>query len=58
MRVVVALGGNALVRRGDTPDAKPQRANVVRAVRSLSPLAGAAGTIVTPGASWPPVSTL
>lgn len=49
MRVVVALGGNALVRRGETPDAAPQRANVDRAVRSLAPLARAHELIVTHG---------
>ncbi len=49
MRVVVALGGNALVRRGETPDAAPQRAIVDRAVRSLAPLARTHELIVTPG---------
>ncbi|MEU8342597.1 carbamate kinase [Actinomadura meyerae] len=49
MRVVVALGGNALVRRGETPDAAPQRANVDRAVRSLAPLARTHELIVTHG---------
>ncbi|MGW5414432.1 carbamate kinase [Actinomadura geliboluensis] len=49
MRVVVALGGNALVRRGETPDAAPQRANADRAVRSLAPLARAHELIVTHG---------
>ncbi|MFA1537455.1 carbamate kinase [Actinomadura monticuli] len=49
MRVVVALGGNALVRRGDTPDAQPQRHNVDRAVRSLAPLAEKHELIITHG---------
>jgi carbamate kinase len=39
MRLVVALGGNALLREGDTPDAATQRANVRRAVTALAPLA-------------------
>ncbi|MDL4820648.1 carbamate kinase [Actinomadura opuntiae] len=49
MRVVVALGGNALVKRGDTPDAALQRANVDRAVRALAPLAERHELIVTHG---------
>ncbi|WP_141586105.1 carbamate kinase [Actinomadura sp. WMMA1423] len=49
MRVVVALGGNALVKRGETPDAEPQRANVDRAVRSLAPLAERHELIITHG---------
>ncbi|TDB92886.1 carbamate kinase [Actinomadura sp. 7K534] len=49
MRVVVALGGNALVRRGETPDAEPQRGNVDRAVRSLAPLAERHELIITHG---------
>ncbi|TDC57704.1 carbamate kinase [Actinomadura sp. KC345] len=49
MRVVVALGGNALVKRGEIPDAGPQRANVVRAVRSLAPLAERHELIITHG---------
>ncbi|TYB41524.1 carbamate kinase [Actinomadura chibensis] len=49
MRVVVALGGNALVERGDTPDADLQRANVDRAVRALAPLAERHELIVTHG---------
>ena len=49
MRVVVALGGNALVKRGEIPDAGPQRANVVRAVRSLAPLAEKHELIITHG---------
>lgn len=49
MRVVVALGGNALVRRGETPDAEPQRGNVDRAVRSLAPLAEKHELIITHG---------
>ncbi|TDD40416.1 carbamate kinase [Actinomadura sp. KC06] len=49
MRVVVALGGNALVKRGETPDAEPQRRNVDRAVRALAPLAERHELIVTHG---------
>ena len=39
MRVVVALGGNALLRRGEPADAVTQRANVRVAVAALSELA-------------------
>jgi carbamate kinase len=49
MRIVVALGGNALLHRGERPDAEPQRRNVIRAVESLAPLATAHELIVTHG---------
>ncbi|OLT19771.1 carbamate kinase [Actinomadura sp. CNU-125] len=49
MRVVVALGGNGLVGRGESPDDGPQRANVSRAVRALAPLARRHELIVTHG---------
>jgi carbamate kinase len=39
MRVVVALGGNALLRRGEPLSAENQRANVARACAALAPLA-------------------
>jgi carbamate kinase len=39
MRVVVALGGNALLRRSDPLTAEAQRANVRVAVQALAPLA-------------------
>jgi carbamate kinase len=39
MRVVVALGGNALLRRGEPMTAENQRANVARACAALAPLA-------------------
>lgn len=38
MRIVVALGGNALLRRGEPMTAETQRANVRRAVGALLPL--------------------
>ncbi|MEV4255767.1 carbamate kinase [Spirillospora sp. NPDC049652] len=49
MRVVVALGGNALMQRGDKPDAEIQRANVQTAVKSLAPLAERHELIITHG---------
>ena len=39
MRIVVALGGNALLRRGEPLTADNQRRNVVRACCALAPLA-------------------
>ena len=40
MRVVIALGGNALLRHGERADAAAQRANVARAV-ARSPMSHA-----------------
>ena len=36
MRIVAALGGNALMRRGDKPDARTQIANVQAAAKQLA----------------------
>ena len=49
MRIVVALGGNALLRRGEKPDADVQQANVRRAVDALAPLAEEHELVVTHG---------
>ncbi|HEX2313079.1 MAG TPA: carbamate kinase [Thermomonospora sp.] len=49
MRVLVALGGNALLRRGQPPDAEVQRANAMAAIRSLAPLAAGHELIVIHG---------
>ncbi|MFI6316466.1 carbamate kinase [Nonomuraea sp. NPDC050556] len=49
MRIVVALGGNALLQRGQKPDAAPQRENVATAVRALAPLAERHELIITHG---------
>ncbi|WKU48788.1 carbamate kinase [Streptomyces sp. VNUA116] len=49
MRVVVALGGNALLRRGDRPDAAVQLANVRAAVAALAPLAHRHELVITHG---------
>lgn len=49
MRIVVALGGNALLQRGQQPDAEVQEANVRRAVASLAPLAVEHELVVTHG---------
>lgn len=39
MRIVIALGGNVLLRRGENPDADIQHRHVLRAARSIAPLA-------------------
>jgi carbamate kinase len=49
VRIVVALGGNALLRRGEKPDARVQQANAVRAVEALAPLAEEHELVVTHG---------
>lgn len=49
MRLLVALGGNALLRRGEKPTAENQRANVKRAAAALAPLALQHELIVTHG---------
>lgn len=49
MRIVVALGGNALLQRGQQPDAGTQEANVRRAVAALAPLAAEHELVVTHG---------
>ena len=49
MRIVVALGGNALLERGQKPDARPQRENVEKAVRALAPLAQEHQVVFTHG---------
>ena len=49
MRLVVALGGNALLRRGQAMTAENQRANVAVAAGSLAPVAQAHKLVVTHG---------
>lgn len=49
MRIVVALGGNALLRRGESPDAGIQEAHVVSAVAALTPLLRQHQLIITHG---------
>ncbi len=49
MRIVAALGGNALLRRGQIPDASVQEANVVAAVRALAPVSAEHDLVVTHG---------
>jgi carbamate kinase len=49
MRIVVALGGNALLERGEKPDSDIQQSQVQRAVAALAPLARAHDLIITHG---------
>ena len=49
MRVVAALGGNALLERGEPPDSDVQQAHIARAVRALAPLAGDHDLVITHG---------
>src|SRR5690349_21157406 len=69
MRVVVALGGNALLRRGQALTAENQRANVRTACRALAPVAlehdlviahgngPQVGLLALQGAAYKPVET-
>lgn len=49
MLIVVALGGNALLRRGEPPDQAVQQANVARAVEAVAELAKTNDLVVTHG---------
>lgn len=49
MLLVVALGGNALLRRGDEASDATQRANVGRAARALAPIARDHTLVITHG---------
>lgn len=49
MRIVVALGGNALLQRGQVPDAAAQVENIRIAVEALAPLALEHDLLITHG---------
>ncbi|MGO8824392.1 MAG: carbamate kinase [Acidimicrobiales bacterium] len=49
MRVVVALGGNAMLERGERPDAELQQRHVAEAVAALVPLARDHELVITHG---------
>jgi len=49
VRIVAALGGNALLKRGETPDAEIQEHHILRAVEALAPLSRAHDLVVTHG---------
>ncbi len=49
MRIVVALGGNALLERGEQPDSEIQEAHVFAAAESLAPLVREHDLIISHG---------
>ena len=49
MKVVVALGGNALLERGEPPVAEIQQKHVIAAVEALAPLAREHDLVITHG---------
>ena len=49
MRVVIALGGNALLRRGEAPEIETQRRNVQIAAKAVEPIARRHEIVVTHG---------
>ena len=49
MRIVVALGGNALLQRGQVPDADAQVENIRRAMKALAPLTDDHEVVITHG---------
>ncbi|HEV2637172.1 MAG TPA: carbamate kinase [Actinocrinis sp.] len=49
MRIVVALGGNALLRRGESPDAAIQLRHVRAAAQALAPLAALHDLVICHG---------
>ncbi|RWD33624.1 carbamate kinase [Mesorhizobium sp.] len=58
MLIVVALGGNALLRRGEPMTAGNQRANIVRAAAVLADLVGEGHSIVITHGNGPQVGLL
>ena len=49
MRIVAALGGNALLERGEPPESAIQERHIVRAVQALAPLAAEHDLVITHG---------
>lgn len=49
MRIVIALGGNALLRRGESMTTEVQRRNVRMAAEAIAPLADAHELVITHG---------
>ncbi|MFL6192898.1 MAG: carbamate kinase [Thermoanaerobaculia bacterium] len=58
MRILVALGGNALLRRGEEMTAENQRRNVRLAAEALAPLAGGEHQLVITHGNGPQVGLL
>jgi carbamate kinase len=49
MRIVIALGGNALLRRGDPMTTEVQRHNIRTAARAIAPLAAGHSIVIAHG---------
>lgn len=49
MKVVIALGGNALLERGETADSDIQEAHVIKAAEALAPLAREHDLVISHG---------
>jgi carbamate kinase len=49
VKIVIALGGNALLMRGEPPEAQVQRANIAHAAEAIAPLARKHTVVVTHG---------
>ena len=49
MRIVIALGGNALLRRSDPMTTEVQRKNIEIAARAIAPLAAEHSVVVVHG---------
>jgi carbamate kinase len=49
MRIVIALGGNALLRRGEAPEIETQRRNVRIAAEAIAPIARHHEVVITHG---------
>src|ERR1043165_4632894 len=58
MLVIVSLGGNALLRRGELMTAENQRANVRRAVVAISEVIGAGHQVVISHGNGPQIGLL
>jgi carbamate kinase len=49
VRIVAALGGNALLERGEAPDAEIQEHHILRAAEALAPLSRSHDLVITHG---------
>jgi carbamate kinase len=49
MRIVIALGGNALLRRSDPMTTEVQRRNILVAARAIAPLVAEHSVVVVHG---------
>ena len=58
MRIVVALGGNALLRRGEPLTEANQRANVRRAAAAIAPLCADGNELIVTHGNGPQVGLL